>query len=414
MSEGIDLAPDKDASPQEVQGANKWLTGTEVGDRRAADVNIVGSITLATSGGGGGGGGDVNIDEYGGVSTTLGQKTKSASIPVTLASDQDALPVTDNGGSLTVDGTVALSGTSDVNLAQVAGTTTAVNTGNASAGTQRVVLASDQPQVSVRGNAAEGAAPGNPVPIAGKDVFGVMRIPTMLQASTFNLFAVVNADTNANTQAYRATTGESFALGASTDNTSTNAAYLLIDALKRLNVVGQVAHGSTNSGNPVVTGAEAIADPASISAVTAGQATKLYSDLSGLLFNRNLSFNKVITTELNALETTYNNVTTTVSSSDIVSKGFRKCQLGFTGAFAGTPTSVFVYVETKFPSGTYRQREDGFIGQWAYTRAILTAKPEVCCEFDINCEEFRITIDTTGTTVSNTFTLSNVEIVLSS
>jgi hypothetical protein len=35
--------------------------------------------------------------------TSLGQKAKTASLAVTLASDQDALPITDNSGSLTVD-----------------------------------------------------------------------------------------------------------------------------------------------------------------------------------------------------------------------------------------------------------------------------------------------------------------------
>ncbi|MGH6953176.1 MAG: hypothetical protein ACREGL_03280, partial [Alphaproteobacteria bacterium] len=35
-----------------------------------------------------------------------GQQTKANSLPAVLASDQDALPVTDNGASLTVDGTV--------------------------------------------------------------------------------------------------------------------------------------------------------------------------------------------------------------------------------------------------------------------------------------------------------------------
>lgn len=38
--------------------------------------------------------------------TSLGQKTKANSFAVTLASDQDALPVTDNSGSLTVDAPV--------------------------------------------------------------------------------------------------------------------------------------------------------------------------------------------------------------------------------------------------------------------------------------------------------------------
>lgn len=36
----------------------------------------------------------------------LGQNTMSGSTPVVLASDQSAIPVTDNGGSLTIDGTV--------------------------------------------------------------------------------------------------------------------------------------------------------------------------------------------------------------------------------------------------------------------------------------------------------------------
>lgn len=57
--------------------------------------------------------------------TTLGQKAKSASLAVTLASDQDALPITDNAGSLTVDGTVAAtqSGTWTVQPGNTANTT---------------------------------------------------------------------------------------------------------------------------------------------------------------------------------------------------------------------------------------------------------------------------------------------------
>jgi hypothetical protein len=348
MSEGIDLAPDKDASPQEVQGANKWLTGTEVGDRRAADVNIVGSITA------------------------------------------------------------------DVNLAEVAGTATSVNTGNSDNGTQRVVLATDQPAVRVRGAIAEGAAASgaNPVTIAGKDVFGNVAIPTLLQAAgVFNLTAVINADTDGTTQDYRST-GEAYALVGSTDGTKANANFLLFDSLRRANIAGQVAHDAANTGNPVVVGSEAIADPLSVSAVSAGDATKHYADLVGRQYNVNFAFHRNITTELNALETTFNNTTVLVNSSDIVSNGFRKCQLGFTAAFANTPTAIFIYVQTKFPSGTYRTREDGYLGQWSYTRAIITSKPEICCEFDINCDTFRIQIEATGTTASNTFTLTNVEAIL--
>ncbi len=115
----------------------------------------------------------------------LGQALMAASVPVAIASNQTAVPVsqsgawtvtiptpvpvTDNGGSLTVDGTVTIQeplsvddnggsltvdgtvtanqGTSPWvgNTTQLGGTNIAVNTGNASNGTQRVVLATDQP-----------------------------------------------------------------------------------------------------------------------------------------------------------------------------------------------------------------------------------------------------------------------------
>lgn len=78
-----------------------------------------------------------NLTTYGGTATTLGQKAMTASMPVTLASDQSSLSVT-------------LAANQSVNLAQVAGTTTV--TGG---------LAGSQ---GVGGLAASGAAKsGNPV-----------------------------------------------------------------------------------------------------------------------------------------------------------------------------------------------------------------------------------------------------------
>jgi hypothetical protein len=46
-----------------------------------------------------------------GTMLALGQGTMAASLPVTIASNQSGVPITDNGGSLTVDGTVAVTGT---------------------------------------------------------------------------------------------------------------------------------------------------------------------------------------------------------------------------------------------------------------------------------------------------------------
>lgn len=67
---------------------------------------------------------------------------------VVLATNQPNVPVSDAGGSLTVDGTVSLSANSSFNLNQVLGTTVDVNSGTKSAGTQRVILATDQPQLT--------------------------------------------------------------------------------------------------------------------------------------------------------------------------------------------------------------------------------------------------------------------------
>lgn len=61
-----------------------------------------------------------------------GQTTMSGSVPVAIASNQTAIPVTDNSGSLTVDGTVAVSNWPS---------TVDTNTGAASSSTPRVVLA---------------------------------------------------------------------------------------------------------------------------------------------------------------------------------------------------------------------------------------------------------------------------------
>ena len=58
---------------------------------------------------------------------TLGQKTMANSTPIAIASDQTSIPVTDNGGSLTIDGTVSINsipaGTNnigDVDVASIA------------------------------------------------------------------------------------------------------------------------------------------------------------------------------------------------------------------------------------------------------------------------------------------------------
>lgn len=85
----------------------------------------------------------VNIQDGGNSVTVDGTVAVSAVTSIT-----NVVHVDDNAGSLTVDGTVSITANSAVNVAQLAGTTTDTNSGNKSAGTLRVVLATDQPALT--------------------------------------------------------------------------------------------------------------------------------------------------------------------------------------------------------------------------------------------------------------------------
>lgn len=85
----------------------------------------------------------VAVYTYDGNNVTLGATTDASSAN-TLVGLAKAIKA--NTASVTIG---SLPANASVNLAQVAGTATDVNTGNASAGTQRVVLASNQPAIPV-------------------------------------------------------------------------------------------------------------------------------------------------------------------------------------------------------------------------------------------------------------------------
>jgi hypothetical protein len=110
------------------------------------------------------------------------------------ASAISALPVTDNGGSLTVDGTVSITANSSVNVAQVAGTTTDTNSGTKSAGTQRVVLATDQPQLTnalkVDGSATTQPVSGTVTANLAPTTTGGLTTSMTISAATTNATSV--------------------------------------------------------------------------------------------------------------------------------------------------------------------------------------------------------------------------------
>ena len=64
------------------------------------------------------------ITAIGDITGVVGQNTMANSLPVVIASDQTAVPVSDNGGSITVDGTVAATQSGTWNINNITGTVT--------------------------------------------------------------------------------------------------------------------------------------------------------------------------------------------------------------------------------------------------------------------------------------------------
>ncbi len=62
------------------------------------------------------------ITAIGDITGVVGQNTMANSLPVVIASDQTAVPVSDNGGSITVDGTVAATQSGTWNITNISGT----------------------------------------------------------------------------------------------------------------------------------------------------------------------------------------------------------------------------------------------------------------------------------------------------
>lgn len=186
--------------------------------------------------------------------------------------------VTANAGS----GTFNIQSNASVNVAQVAGTTTDTNSGNKSAGTQRVVLATDQPQLT---NAlkVDGSAVTQPVSAASLPLPSGAATATN-QTNGQGTVAVGTAAANSNlsgcvynSTAPSPTTGQGMATQCDAKG---NARGVIMDA------AGNTRGANVTAGNALVVDGSASTQPVS-GTVTVQQATasNLKVDLSGTAAN---------------------------------------------------------------------------------------------------------------------------------
>ena len=94
--------------------------------------------------------GNSSLSSIDGKMASLGQKASAGSMPVVLASDQSAIPVSQSGAwTVTAN---AGTGNFASNITQFAGTAVSVDAGTTDAGTQRIIIASDQSAIPVTGS----------------------------------------------------------------------------------------------------------------------------------------------------------------------------------------------------------------------------------------------------------------------
>jgi hypothetical protein len=245
----------------------------------------------------------------------------------TLVTSSVGLPVSDAGGSLTVDN----GGTFAVQATLAAETTKVIGTVNVASGQTIATTVADGGNVTF-GSKADAKS-------AATDATAVSIVSVLKQISASVQAPPSQAVTNAGTFAVQSA------------------------------VSGDTAHGATNAGNPLQSGYEAIAHGANPTAVTAGQRTKGYANRAGIPFVMGGTPN-IVTIEAAYTAAQTDTALVTVSTgtkivvtqiqvvTDSANTAFPQIRVGFGTANTPTTTGV-VLTHPGLPAGGGVSRGDG-------------------------------------------------------
>ncbi len=300
---------------------------------------------------------NVNVAQWGGTSTTLGQKLKSASVPVTLASDQDGVST----------------------------------------------VAAAIPAKGFQGTLQEA-------------FIGTSSVPTTLTSGGITYLLALTPDAGLQFIDY-SSAGEVYSLAASTDGTKTNATYIKLDSNKNVQVVGSIAHDSVDSGNPVKTGGKAASyKPTTSDQPSANKTAVAAADRTDGAFNL---FGEAVEGvnpyffTLDNISTTYNNTTTTATSTAKDCWNYRQASFSYELTRANSPTDILFEVEVSLDGTNYAVMQNDFLGDLRESTASITASGiKKSVTFPIACQSIRIKATATGTTASATFTVTNAKLYL--
>ena len=256
-----------------------------------------------------------------------------------------------------------------------------------------------------------------------KDTAGIKKITDALPAGTNILGALVaNQSVNiAQMNGVTTTMGNGVSgtgvqrVTIASDSTGTTITTQATASNLNAQVVGNVANAATDSGNPIKIGSLAKNMQPSSSgergptSVTDGQRANTLVDLKGRLVEAVAS---EFTTPDN-VGTTYNDVTTTATSTAVDCWQYRQASFSFALTRAGTPTRIVIEIEVSLDGTNFVKLMNGPLGSWVYSEAYVGAATIIeTLTFPISAQKIRVKVNAVGTTAPNTFTITTPALYL--
>lgn len=391
----------------------------------------------------------VSVEEFD--PSVFGQETMANSLPVTIASDQTAIPITDNGGSITVDGAVTATIQEPLSVDDNGGSLT-VDDGGSSLTVDGTVAATQSGTWDITNISGTVSLPTGAATAANQTTANT-SLSTIAAATKLEDAAHASGDRGIPAWTRRIDTVASSA-GTSGDyaTLNTDANGRLYTADTRTGSSSQQIQGAAANlatpGNPVQIamnlfaggGVQGVPDIINFSGVnyqlnlvpdtalnfvsytsageqycfvgstdgTKANATYVRVDSSDRVLN---SVQSSVTTLTN-ISTTYDNVTTTATSGTVtIGNAGRMCALYFALTKANTPTDIRISVLGSVDNTNFGKCTNGFLGSWIYDDTYVGASGiQRTLLFPANYSYIQIQVTATGTTASNTFTIANAKL----
>lgn len=337
-----------------------------------------------------------------------GTEVATASNPLRVdPTGSTAQPVTDNGGSITVDGTVTANAGTNLNtsaLALEAG-------GNLAAAVTALQIIDDwdeSDRAKVNPIVGQAGIQGGSGTVSANTQRVVLATDVALPAGT-NIIGALSANQSVNVAQMN---GVAVTMGNGASGTGVQRVTIANDSTGIIIATGNVAHDAADSGNPLLIGGRAISATAPPTAVAANDRVRAYFDLQGFLHGKDHAQESASQT-LTALNTTYTS-TATVESADITTTGYRYCDIFFTIVSAGSPGLMTLKAVGRISSTNFDLDND-WPASWYYSDASVTTTRNIwLSNIPVpKCGTMRFTVQCAGVDgAGNNYVISNCQVFL--